>query len=438
MGGDYYGGRDVISDNTTSTSSGGQSSAPQQVGASNYHPSLDPKKWKDENLQTEALHPIIFALDITGSMGDWVQIVYNKMPMFYGQIMMQKYLADPAISFCAVDDIECDSSYMPLQVTEFGQGIAIDQLLCKMNINGWGGGNGHESYDLAAYFYANHVDLMNCEIPFFFLTGDEAYWEKEKSEDIKRVFGHGTKTAEIDSRENWKKLMTMYNVFMVKKSYDDYAESQWNQTLGEERVFRISTAKACVDVMLGAIALTSGAKDMNGYIEDMKVRGQSEDRIKEVTNVLQKYADKLEKGEIIPIRNKVSGISSSANANPIQPTATLISVSEQEVSEISQKAEKLILEDLDDEGKKLRDDLIKIQTSKGSSVPREFICPLTKKIMIDPVMTSDGHSFERRAIECWFETQDVSPVTRTALDSKILLPNFAVKQLIKDFAESNK
>ena len=350
MGGDYYGGRDVVSDTS------GAGSQQVQVGASSFHPSLDPKRWKEENLQTEALHPIIFALDITGSMGDWVQIVYNKMPMFYGQIMMQKYLSDPAISFCAIDDIKCDSGYRPLQVTEFGQGIAIDQLLCKMNINGWGGGNEHESYDLAAYFYANHVDLVNCEIPFFFLTGDEAYWETEKSADIERVFGHGIKTQQINSRDNWKKLMTMYNVFMVKKDYNDYSNSQWHETLGEERVFHISTAKACVDVMLGAIVLTSGAKDLAGYIEDMKTRGQSEERIKEVSRVLSKYAEKVAKGEIQVIRNKVipTQVKETSTTQVQTPSVT---VSAQDISEIIQKAEKFILEDLDEDGKKLREKL---------------------------------------------------------------------------------
>jgi hypothetical protein len=57
--------------------------------------------------------------------------------------------------------------------------------------------------------------------------------------------------------------------------------------------------------------------------------------------------------------------------------------------------------------------------------------------MLDPVITSDGHCFERRAIETWFETQDISPVSNSPLENKNVLPNFALKQLIKDFAESN-
>lgn len=71
-------------------------------------------------MSADSKHPIVFALDVTGSMGDWAKIIYDKMPMFYGQIMTQKYLTDPSISFCAVGDHQAD--YAPLQVAEFGQG----------------------------------------------------------------------------------------------------------------------------------------------------------------------------------------------------------------------------------------------------------------------------------------------------------------------------
>lgn len=72
-------------------------------------------------------------------MGDWSKIIYDKMPMFYGQIMMQGYLQDPAISFCAIGDAKMDD--VPLQVTSFGQGKQIDEVLSKMYLEGGGGGN---------------------------------------------------------------------------------------------------------------------------------------------------------------------------------------------------------------------------------------------------------------------------------------------------------
>ena len=35
--------------------------------------------------------------------------------------------------------------------------------------------------------------------------------------------------------------------------------------------------------------------------------------------------------------------------------------------------------------------------------PNELLCPITHKVMVDPVMTSDGHTYERAAIEDVFE-----------------------------------
>ncbi len=52
------------------------------------------------------------------------------MPMFYGQIMIQGYLKDPALSICGVGDAISDDA--PLQVGEFGQGEQLDGIMSKL------------------------------------------------------------------------------------------------------------------------------------------------------------------------------------------------------------------------------------------------------------------------------------------------------------------
>ena len=57
--------------------------------------------------------------------------------------------------------------------------------------------------------------------------------------------------------------------------------------------------------MLGAIAITSGRRTMAEYIKDMEDRGQSAERIVEVTNALKPYVDfynpdNVVRGEMIP------------------------------------------------------------------------------------------------------------------------------------------
>ena len=45
---------------------------------------MNPSRWQEEPMECDALNPIVMAIDVTGSMGNWTKIIYDKMPMFYG------------------------------------------------------------------------------------------------------------------------------------------------------------------------------------------------------------------------------------------------------------------------------------------------------------------------------------------------------------------
>jgi len=60
-----------------------------------------------------------------------------------------------------------------------------------------------------------------------------------------------------------------------------------------------------------------------------------------------------------------------------------------------------------------------------------FKCPKNKEIMVDPVTTADGYTFERCIIEDHLQTHDTNPVTGETLSSKSLIPNRALKNLIR-------
>ena len=61
------------------------------------------------------------------------------------------------------------------------------------------------------------------------------------------------------------------------------------------------------------------------------------------------------------------------------------------------------------------------------AVPRSFACPITQEVMTDPVVTVDGHSFERAAIEEWFRRRVSNPLTGLPLDSATLTPNHTLR-----------
>jgi hypothetical protein len=62
-----------------------------------------------------------------------------------------------------------------------------------------------------------------------------------------------------------------------------------------------------------------------------------------------------------------------------------------------------------------------------------FICPLTKEILQDPVVLSDGRTYEREAILDFFKKSGfTSPITKQSVDSKVLLPNIDLRGVIDE------
>ena len=43
--------------------------------------------------------------------------------------------------------------------------------------------------------------------------------------------------------------------------------------------------------------------------------------------------------------------------------------------------------------------------------PHEFNCPISQTIMVEPVITADGQTYERREIEAWLVNHQTSPIT---------------------------
>jgi len=68
----------------------------------------------------------------------------------------------------------------------------------------------------------------------------------------------------------------------------------------------------------------------------------------------------------------------------------------------------------------------------GNAEPADFICPLTLDVMQDPVVASDGHSYERAAIQDVLSSANKrSPLTREAL-TDVLVPNRALRRRIEE------
>lgn len=67
--------------------------------------------------------------------------------------------------------------------------------------------------------------------------------------------------------------------------------------------------------------------------------------------------------------------------------------------------------------------------------PDAFQCPVTKELMRDPVIASDGHSYERATLTKLFQTDGRSPLTREVLHRNIAIPNINLKKRIQELPE---
>lgn len=70
-------------------------------------------------------------------------------------------------------------------------------------------------------------------------------------------------------------------------------------------------------------------------------------------------------------------------------------------------------------------------------VPNEFKCPITCDVMRQPVVASDGHSYEQEALKLFFQKGNgKSPLTRQKLDRNVMLPNINLKKRIREYADN--
>ena len=71
--------------------------------------------------------------------------------------------------------------------------------------------------------------------------------------------------------------------------------------------------------------------------------------------------------------------------------------------------------------------------------PDDFLCPITCDIMKDPVSAKDGHTYERSAIQRWFDEGKLSsPVTNEIMLSTDLVPSHFVKSQISAWRDQNE
>ena len=161
--------------------------------------------------------PVIIGFDVTASMGYLAEeLALNSLNKAIMYIYENKPILCPQIMCCAIGD--CKSDMMPLQVTQFESDIRIIRQLTNLCLEGGGGGNGGESYNLAWYFASKRTLTDNYEKRrkkgILITIGDDCCHKVLTRAEIKRVFGD-VSDYDLSSEELIAAAEEKYHVFHI-------------------------------------------------------------------------------------------------------------------------------------------------------------------------------------------------------------------------------
>jgi hypothetical protein len=219
--------------------------------------------------------PIIISLDVTGSMEMIPDaLVREGLGELVGQILERQPVPDPHICFLGIGDAFCDKA--PLQATQFEADNCICDQLTDIWIEGGGGGNRFESYDLAWAFaaYKTKTDAWDKrkEKGYLFTVGDEEFPQRSSETYIQNAFkesGIQSPTPQnllCDAEERYR----VFHVVIMEGHYcrernPHGVKTSWGQQLGN-RVLYLSDYQALPQLIVSAIALDKGA-DIDDVLE---------------------------------------------------------------------------------------------------------------------------------------------------------------------------
>jgi hypothetical protein len=243
--------------------SGGSAFAYSDSGARSAHPKLDPRHAQVRESRDSAEHPrstaIAVLFDVTGSMGVVPRTLQTRLPDLFDLLLRKGYATDPQIMFGAIGDATCDR--VPLQIGQFESDNRMDDDLGRIVLEGGGGGQRTESYELAMYFMARHTEI-DCfsrrgRRGYLFIIGDEMAYRQVKPAEVSRFVGDRL-SEPIAIEAIVAELTQRYDVYYILPAGASYAgDSQilgfWRRLLGQN-VIELDD----LDAVCETIALTVG------------------------------------------------------------------------------------------------------------------------------------------------------------------------------------
>ena len=209
---------------------------------------------------------IIIAFDETGSMGDIPNyFVREGLGKLVSEIYDRVPVPDPHVMIMGFGDAWTDNS--PLQVTQFEADIRIAEQLSDIYLEGNGGGNQYESYNLPWYFAARRTSIdcweKRSKKGYLFTVGDEPLSPTLEASHVRNIFGDQVE-KDMSTKDVLAMANRMYDVFHVVveegwhyRHYPENVMSSWREVLNQ-RVLPLSDYTKLAECIVSAIEINEG------------------------------------------------------------------------------------------------------------------------------------------------------------------------------------
>lgn len=244
------------------------------------------------------VHPdsraVAVIFDVTGSMSTVPRLFVSKLDKLMASLVKKGFLAHPHILFGAVGDAKSDR--VPLQIGQFEGGNEMDDALTNIVLEGNGGGQNTESYELAMYFMARHTD-MHCytqrgQKGYLFLMGDERPYPEVRATEVRKIVG-------VDIHENipteamLAELRQKFEVFWLMPGGtshwdDDAVEAPLKKLFGQSFI-KMPKPDDVVETICSVIGVNEGF-DLDEVGAALRDVGADADAVSRATKSLTVYA----------------------------------------------------------------------------------------------------------------------------------------------------
>ena len=289
--------------------------AVKATGDLKVHDKMNPFGVKMRESRDSAAHPeslaIAVLLDVTGSMDVLPKIMVEKLKPLMSLLIKKGYVEHPHILFGAIGDATSDR--VPLQIGQFESGIEMDDDLSRLVLEGNGGGQTKESYELALYFMARHT-AIDCfekrgKKGYLFVVGDEHHYPKVKSAEVKALIGDNLQ-SDIDFTDIADEVKEKYEVFIIRPNgsqhyRDDGITTHWKEHFSQN-VILLDDINSVAETIASTIGVTEGTTDFDRLKDDLLDAGAI-GAVDSVTTALATYAKRSTGKAVSKHKAKIEG-----------------------------------------------------------------------------------------------------------------------------------